>query len=63
MIGARKESQLVDNLGAASLRLSDSELSTLDAVSAPELIYPHWHQAKTAADRLGPADSALHGSR
>ncbi|MBN6034557.1 aldo/keto reductase [Amycolatopsis sp. 195334CR] len=63
VIGARKESQLVDNLGAASLRLSDAELSTLDSVSAPELIYPHWHQAKTAGDRLGVADAALHGSR
>ncbi|AXB45092.1 aldo/keto reductase [Amycolatopsis albispora] len=63
VIGARTESQLADNLGAVSLRLSADEVSTLDAVSAPELIYPHWHQAKTAADRLGVADAALHGSR
>jgi hypothetical protein len=32
-------------------------------VSAPPLIYPHWHQAKTASDRLGPADLPLLGSR
>lgn len=63
VIGARKDSQLEDNLAAASLRLSPDEVSSLDSVSAPELIYPHWHQAKTAADRLGGADAALHGSR
>ncbi|UJW35154.1 aldo/keto reductase [Saccharothrix sp. AJ9571] len=63
VIGARKDSQLEDNLAAASLRLSPDEVSTLDSVSAPDLIYPHWHQAKTAGDRLGRADAALHGSR
>jgi len=30
-------------------------------VSAPPLIYPFWHQAKTASDRLGPADHSLLG--
>ena len=29
------------------------------AVSALPLPYPYWHQAKTAKDRLGPADLAL----
>jgi hypothetical protein len=28
-------------------------------VSALPLIYPFWHQAKTASDRLGPADLSL----
>jgi hypothetical protein len=28
-------------------------------VSAPELLYPYWHQAKTAADRLSAADLTL----
>jgi hypothetical protein len=23
------------------------------------LLYPYWHQAKTAIDRLGPADLSL----
>jgi hypothetical protein len=27
----------------------------------PPLLYPYWHQAKTAADRLGPAELALLG--
>src|SRR5918995_3845831 len=58
VIGARTDEQLADNLAAAELELSAEERARLDAISAPPLIYPHWHQAKTAADRLGPADRA-----
>jgi len=61
IIGARTEEQLADNLAAAELTLSDDEHGRLEAVSRPPLIYPYWHQAKTAADRLGPADLALLG--
>jgi aryl-alcohol dehydrogenase-like predicted oxidoreductase len=61
IIGARTDEQLRDNLGAASLSLSADEREALDKVSAPELLYPHWHQANTAADRLGPADLILLG--
>jgi hypothetical protein len=28
-------------------------------VSQPPLLYPYWHQAKAAVDRLGPADLLL----
>jgi aryl-alcohol dehydrogenase-like predicted oxidoreductase len=59
IIGARTDEQLLDNLGGASLLLSADERAALDKVSAPELIYPYWHQLNTAADRLGPADLAL----
>jgi len=58
VVGARTDEQLADNLAAAQLELSADERVRLDAMSAPPLIYPHWHQAKTAADRLGPADRA-----
>ena len=58
IVGARTDEQLADNLAAASLELSDEEHARLEEVSRPPLIYPHWHQAKTAADRLGPADRA-----
>jgi aryl-alcohol dehydrogenase-like predicted oxidoreductase len=61
VIGARTDEQLADNLGAADLRLSDDERARLDAVSAPPLLYPFWHQAATASDRLGPADLSLLG--
>ena len=61
IIGARTEQQLADNLNAASLVLTAGERARLDAVSAPPLLYPYWHQAQTAADRLGPADLSLLG--
>jgi aryl-alcohol dehydrogenase-like predicted oxidoreductase len=59
VIGARTDEQLADNLAAADLTLSDDERSQLDAASAPPLLYPYWHQAKTARDRLSPADLTL----
>jgi len=59
IIGARTDEQLEDNLAAAELQLSDDERARLEEVSRPPLIYPHWHQAKTARDRLGAADLAL----
>ncbi len=63
VIGARNEEQLTANLAAADLELSDDERARLDEASAPPLIYPHWHQLKTASDRLGAADLALLGDR
>ena len=61
IIGARTAEQLADNLAAASLSLTADERARLDAASAPPLIYPYWHQAKTARDRLSPADLSLLG--
>ena len=59
VIGARTDEQLADNLAAAALSLTEAELAELDKVSAPPLLYPYWHQAKTAKDRLSPADLTL----
>jgi aryl-alcohol dehydrogenase-like predicted oxidoreductase len=61
IVGARTEDQLADNLASAQLALTADEISRLDAVSAQPLLYPYWHQAKTSADRLGPADLSLLG--
>ena len=61
IIGARTSEQLTDNLAAADLTLSDEEMARLDQVSEPPLLYPYWHQARTAADRLSPADLTLLG--
>jgi aryl-alcohol dehydrogenase-like predicted oxidoreductase len=61
VIGARTGDQLADNLEAASLTLTGDERARLDQASAPPLIYPFWHQAKTARDRLSPADLTLLG--
>jgi aryl-alcohol dehydrogenase-like predicted oxidoreductase len=59
VVGARTTEQLTDNLAAADLILSGQEREQLDQASAPPLIYPYWHQAKTASDRLSPADLTL----
>jgi aryl-alcohol dehydrogenase-like predicted oxidoreductase len=61
IVGARTDEQLADNLAAADLTLSGEERTRLDAVSAPPLLYPHWHQAKTARDRLGAPELSLLG--
>jgi aryl-alcohol dehydrogenase-like predicted oxidoreductase len=62
VIGARTDEQLADNLGAADLELGAEERARLDELSAPPLLYPYWHQAKTANDRLGEADLTLLGA-
>ena len=61
VIGAKTAEQLADNLAAADLVLTAEERSRLDDVSAIPLIYPYWHQAKTARDRLSAADLTLLG--
>ncbi|MGW4382182.1 aldo/keto reductase [Kitasatospora sp. NPDC004531] len=63
VVGARTGEQLADNLAAAELTLSGGERERLEQVSAPPLLYPYWHQAKIARDRLGAADLALLGPR
>ena len=59
IIGARTDEQLADNLASASVVLSADERARLDDASAMPLLYPYWHQAKTASDRLSPADLSL----
>ena len=61
IIGGRTEAQIKDNLAAANVKLTADERARLDKVSLPTLLYPYWHQAWTANDRLGPADLSLIG--
>ncbi|CAN7339060.1 aldo/keto reductase [Pararhizobium sp. LjRoot235] len=61
IIGGRTEAQFKDNLASADLVLSAEERQRLDAVSAPPVLYPYWHQLRTAKDRLGEADLSLLG--
>lgn len=42
IIGARKEEQLIDNLGAVDIVLSEEEMKQLDEVSAIKPEYPHY---------------------
>jgi aryl-alcohol dehydrogenase-like predicted oxidoreductase len=59
IIGARTDEQLADNLKSADLALTEEERSRLEEVSRPPLLYPYWHQRKTAAARLSEADLTL----
>jgi len=61
VIGGRTEAQFKDNLAAVDVKLTAEERGRLDKVSQPTLLYPYWHQAWTAKDRLGPADLSLIG--
>ena len=58
IVGARTEEQLTDNLAAADLKLSASDIERLDKVSAQPLQYQFWHHLN-ASDRLSPADLTL----
>jgi aryl-alcohol dehydrogenase-like predicted oxidoreductase len=60
IVGARTEAQLKDNLAAASLVLTAEQRALIDDVSLQPLLYPYWHQCNTVAERLSPADLALH---
>ncbi|TNF28386.1 MAG: aldo/keto reductase [Deltaproteobacteria bacterium] len=42
IIGAKKMSQLEDNLGAPDVRFSDAELARLDEVAKRKRVYPEW---------------------
>ena len=61
VIGARTDEQLADNLKSSELGLTDEQRARLERVSRPPLLYPYWHQRKTASDRLSEADLALIG--
>lgn len=60
IIGARDDAQLADNLGAVEVELTADEINRLEQISRPRLLYPHWHQQKTAAARFSNADLVLH---
>jgi aryl-alcohol dehydrogenase-like predicted oxidoreductase len=61
IIGGRTKAQFKDNLASAELVLTAEERQRLDDVSAPPILYPYWHQVRTAKDRLGEADLSLLG--
>jgi aryl-alcohol dehydrogenase-like predicted oxidoreductase len=42
IVGASKLHQLEDNLRAFEVKLSDAEVTELDAMTAPATLYPHW---------------------
>ena len=44
VIGARDETQLLQNLGAVGWTLTTEEIAKLDAASHETPVYPYWHQ-------------------
>ena len=51
IIGARDETQLRQNLGAAGWKLDAAQIAKLDAASAPVKAYPYWHQNQSERNR------------
>ena len=60
VVGGRNEAQFKDNFTAVDLKLTEAELTQLNEVSRPPLIYPYWHQGQFAVERFSPADHAMH---
>ena len=46
VIGARNQSQLMENLGSVGWQLTEGQIKRLDNVSEKHPIYPYWHQHK-----------------
>lgn len=59
VIGARNMEQLESNLAAADLKLTHGELERLNKISQLPLIYPYWHQANFAKNRMSKGDEVL----
>ena len=55
IVGAKSVEQLNDNMAAADLKLSESEIGALDEVSKLVREYPGWMFERQMADRLPPS--------
>jgi len=53
IIGAKTNAQLVDNIKATEVKLSDEHMADLDQVSARPKPYPQWMIERQGNDRLG----------
>lgn len=60
VVGGRTEAQFRDSFAAVDLKLTAEEITRLNEVSRPPLIYPYWHQGQFAAGRFSAADRAMH---
>lgn len=56
IVGAKRLSQLEDNIGAVDIELTEDEISKLDTVSELPPEYPGWMLATQGADRMGAVD-------
>ena len=51
IIGARDETQIIENVGAIGWSLTDEQVTALDAASSVYPLYPQWHQRRYTLDR------------
>ena len=56
IIGARTADQLHDNIASTKLKLTEANLTTLNAISALPAEYPGWMLSRQAEYRLPPAE-------
>ena len=61
VVGARTDAQLVENLVAAEITLTDDEIAQIEQASRRPLPYPQWQQVAISSDRLSEADLAALG--
>jgi aryl-alcohol dehydrogenase-like predicted oxidoreductase len=59
VIGGRTLEQIENNIKASAVQLTAEELQLLNDVSKIPLLYPYWHQAGLAKNRLSEADKVL----
>lgn len=59
VIGGRNLDQIKDNINAHAIKLSQEERERLNTVSRLPMLYPYWHQAILAKNRLSDADKVL----
>ncbi len=59
VIGGRTLEQIENNINAADVQLTADEIKRLNDVSKLPLLYPYWHQANFAKNRLSKADMVL----
>lgn len=56
IIGARNETQLIDNLGAIGWNLTPDQIKRLDEASRTTMAYPYWHQRQFAERNPFPTE-------
>jgi aryl-alcohol dehydrogenase-like predicted oxidoreductase len=59
VIGGRNLEQIKENIDAAAVTLTATEREKLNTVSKLPMLYPYWHQAALAKNRLSAADRIL----
>jgi aryl-alcohol dehydrogenase-like predicted oxidoreductase len=59
VIGGRTLEQIKNNIKASEVVLTNNEIQQLNEISKIPLLYPYWHQANFAKNRLSEADKIL----